>query len=55
MLCDIADILNKDPRTIQKEIKKHRTLVHLKKRKNKCGKQNNCTKVRLCDGCISGK
>lgn len=55
LLCDIADVLKRDSRGIQKEIKKHRKIVHIKNRKNKCGKQNTCSKVRLCEGCISGK
>lgn len=54
-LCDIAETLKRDPSGIKKEIVKHRRIVHLKNRKNKCGKQNDCTKVRLCDSCVSGK
>ena len=54
-LCDLADSLKRDPRGIQKEIIKHRKIVHLKNRKNKCGKQNSCTKTRVCEGCTSGK
>lgn len=41
MLCDIADVLNKGPRAIQKEIKKTKNLFILKKHMNFISKKVN--------------
>lgn len=54
-LNEIASALSRDPRGIQKEIIKHRKLYILGKRKNICGNQETCKKVRLCNQCPSGK
>ena len=48
-LCDIAASLNKDPRGIKYEIVHHRTLFVRSNLHNKCGKQNICTRTRLCN------
>lgn len=53
-LCDIAASLNKDPRGIKYEIVHHRTLFVRSNLHNKCGKQNICTRTRLCNDCDSG-
>lgn len=54
-LNEIAFSLGRDPRGIQKEIIKHRKLYIHGKRKNICGNQEICRKVRICNQCSSGK
>lgn len=53
-LCDIASELHRDPRGIAYEIKTHRQLFVRKNQRNKCGIQDKCKKVRLCNDCDSG-
>ena len=53
-LCDIASELHRDPRGIAYEIKTHRQLFVRKNQRNKCGIQDKCKKVRLCNYCDSG-
>lgn len=54
-LIEIANSLNRDPRGIKLEIKKHRSLFVRQNAKNKCGLQYSCMKTRLCHLCASGK
>lgn len=53
-LCVIASELHRDPRGIAYEIKSHRQLFVRKNQRNKCGIQDKCKKVRLCNDCDSG-
>lgn len=50
----IAEIVNKDARTISKEIKRNRYLVVRKNAANTCGVFNSCQKQRLCNTCEMG-
>lgn len=50
----IADIVDKDARTISKEIKRNRYLVVRKNAPNTCGVFNSCQKQRLCNTCENG-
>ncbi len=49
---DIASVLKKDPSTISKEIKKHRTLKEGSHYgiKNNCSLLSSCQSARICDG-----
>lgn len=44
---DIGNILKKDPTTISKEVRKHRT-EKVSASFNKCAKKNTCTKKNIC-------
>lgn len=54
-LKSIASSLDRSPKAIRNEIKKHRSLRIRSNQKNKCGKQNNCVISHLCGDCITGK
>ena len=54
-LSEIAIQLNRDPRSISKEVKRNRYLFNKKNSKNICGIQDSCVKTRLCNNCLSGK
>lgn len=54
-LSSIAAEVNKDARTVSKEIKKHRYLYVCANAKNICGLQSSCKKTRLCNLCVAGK
>ena len=47
--------LNRDGKTIREEIKNHRYPWIPANRRNKCGRQAECTKVRLCTHCVKGQ
>ena len=51
----IAAQMERDPKCIREEVKKHRVLRVRKNQKNKCGKQNECRRTRLCTHCLSGQ
>ena len=53
-LKQIASAVSRDPKSIREEIKKHRYLFMPKNRRNKCGRQAICSKMRLCTHCVSG-
>ena len=49
---DIADVLKKDPSTISKEIRKHRTFKEGShyNLKNNCALLSSCQRIKICDG-----
>jgi len=51
----ISAQLNRDPRSISKEVKRNRYFFVRSNAKNSCGLQDICNMTRLCDQCISGK
>lgn len=54
-LKQISMTLGRDPKTIREEIKGHRYLFIAAQRRNKCGMQESCEQVRLCNHCEHGK
>ncbi len=50
----IAAQMKRDPKCIREELKRNRILRFRKNQRNKCGKQNDCRKTRLCTHCITG-
>lgn len=50
----IALSLQRADKSIREEIRRNRTLVVRKNQRNKCGKQNECSRTRLCTHCVSG-
>ena len=50
----IAAQMGRDPKCIREELKRHRQLRIRKNARNKCGKQNECTRNRLCTHCLTG-
>ncbi|MDF9825908.1 IS30 family transposase [Breznakia sp. PF5-3] len=53
-LNQIASSLNRSPKCIRYEIKKHRFVKVRSNQRNKCGLQVNCSIQRLCTHCIAG-
>lgn len=54
-LKQISSSLGRDDKTIREEIRNNRYISIAGNRKNKCGNQENCDKVRLCTHCVSGQ
>ncbi|MBR2676892.1 MAG: helix-turn-helix domain-containing protein [Solobacterium sp.] len=47
--------MERDPKCIREEIKRHRIRRVRKNQHNKCGKQNDCIQTRLCTHCLTGQ
>jgi IS30 family transposase len=54
MLKTAAAHIDRDPKTVRVEVKKHSIIRIRCNQRNKCGLQKVCTKVRLCPDCMTG-
>ena len=55
LLKTVSASIGKTDKCIRYEIKRHRIVKVNSRRRNKCGKQNRCEKMHLCNLCIRGK
>lgn len=51
----IAAQMGRDPKCIREEIKRNRVLRVRANQRNKCGKQEECKRTRLCTHCLTGQ
>ena len=54
MLKTVAEHIDRDTKSVRYEVTHHCILRIRANQRNKCGLQKLCTKVRLCDDCVTG-